>query len=68
MAAQNTDAKTAEFMTPGEVARRFRVDAKTVTRWAKDGKIKSFRTPGGHRRFYAAEIESLIKNGETRNV
>lgn len=40
-----------ELMTPGEVAKLFRVDPKTVTRWANAGKIPSMKTPGGHRRF-----------------
>ena len=39
------------LLTPGEVATLFRVDPKTVTRWASAGRIGSIRTPGGHRRF-----------------
>ncbi|HEX8866244.1 MAG TPA: BldC family transcriptional regulator, partial [Lentzea sp.] len=38
------------LLTPGEVANLFRVDPKTVTRWATAGRIGSIRTPGGHRR------------------
>lgn len=49
-----------ELLTPTEVAKRFKVDPKTVTRWAKAGKISSFRTLGGHRRFKASEVERLI--------
>ena len=37
------------FGTPAEVAAMFRVDPKTVTRWAKAGKLTSIRTLGGHR-------------------
>lgn len=48
-----------ELMTPGEVARFFSVDSKTVTRWAKAGKIPSFRTIGGHRRYPRAKIEAM---------
>ena len=33
------------LMTPGEVAAMFRVDPKTVTRWASAGRIGSIRTP-----------------------
>lgn len=43
-------AKEKPF-TPQEIAKLFSVDPKTVTRWAAAGKIPSFRTPGGHRRF-----------------
>jgi excisionase family DNA binding protein len=49
-----------ELLTPGEVAKRFRVDPKTVTRWAAAGRISSIRTPGGHRRFRRSEVEALL--------
>jgi excisionase family DNA binding protein len=49
------------LLTPQEVAIRFRVDPKTVSRWAKTGKLKSIRTLGGHRRYYEDEVEALIK-------
>ena len=38
----------------------FRVDPKTVTRWASAGRIGSIRTPGGHRRFRETEVRSLL--------
>ncbi|EWC63449.1 excisionase/Xis, DNA-binding [Actinokineospora spheciospongiae] len=47
-------------MTPGEVAALFRVDPKTVTRWATAGRIGSIRTPGGHRRFRESEVRTLL--------
>jgi excisionase family DNA binding protein len=49
-----------DLLTPSEVARRFKVDPKTVTRWANAGKLSSFKTLGGHRRFKASEVEALI--------
>jgi excisionase family DNA binding protein len=49
-----------ELLTPGEVAVMFRVNPKTVTRWARAGKISVVRTLGGHRRFRASEIERFI--------
>jgi excisionase family DNA binding protein len=52
-------------MTPGEVATLFRVDPKTVTRWAVAGRIGSVRTPGGHRRFRESEVRALLR-GEPR--
>ncbi|MGW4423497.1 BldC family transcriptional regulator, partial [Streptosporangium sp. NPDC004631] len=39
------------LLTPTEVAIMFRVDPKTVTRWAKAGRLTSIRTLGGHRRY-----------------
>lgn len=50
------------MLSPGEVARRFGVDPKTVIRWADSGQIEHIRTPGGHRRFPAAAVEKLLKN------
>lgn len=49
-----------ELLTPGEVAKMFRVDPKTVTRWAKAGRLSSIRTLGGHRRYRAAEVRRLL--------
>lgn len=49
------------LLTPSEVAALFRVDPKTVTRWAKAGKISSIRTLGGHRRYIEAEIRQLLQ-------
>jgi excisionase family DNA binding protein len=49
------------FLTPGEVAALFRVDPKTVTRWAAAGRISSIRTPGGHRRFRESEVRALLE-------
>ena len=53
------------LLTPGEVASLFRVDPKTVTRWAAAGRISSIRTPGGHRRFREAEVRALLEGGRT---
>ena len=49
-----------QLLTPGEVAALFRVDPKTVTRWATAGRIGSIRTPGGHRRFRESEVKALL--------
>ena len=49
-----------ELLTPAEVAAMFRVNPKTVTRWARAGKISAIRTLGGHRRFRASEIRGLL--------
>ena len=55
-----TIEKPEQLLTPGEVALMFRVDPKTVTRWASTGRIGSIRTPGGHRRFRESEIHDLL--------
>ena len=55
-----TDAEV--LLTPSEVASLFRVDPKTVTRWAKAGKLTSIRTLGGHRRYRESEVSELLKS------
>ena len=52
--------ETPELLTPREVASAFAVDPKTVTRWANDGKLRSIRTPGGHRRFLADDVHRFL--------
>ena len=52
---------THRLLTPGEVAALFRVDPKTVTRWAEAGKIGSIKTPGGHHRFRESEVRALLE-------
>ena len=47
--------------SPSEVASMFRVDPKTVTRWAQDGKLSYMRTLGGHRRYPRHEVIELLK-------
>lgn len=57
----NTPTPEAEaLLTPAEVAAMFRVDPKTVTRWAKAGKLSSIRTLGGHRRYRESEVKELL--------
>ena len=65
------DPDPDQLLTPSEVAALFRVDPKTVTRWAKAGKLTSIRTLGGHRRYRATEVHALLdaqsgsRGGET---
>ncbi|MCI0634854.1 MAG: BldC family transcriptional regulator [Actinobacteria bacterium] len=49
------------LLTPSEVAALFRVNPKTVTRWARAGKLTAIRTLGGHRRFRASEIRKCLE-------
>jgi excisionase family DNA binding protein len=56
------------LLTPAEVAAMFRVDPKTVTRWAKAGKITAIRTLGGHRRYRQSEVQALLKSIPNRGA
>lgn len=44
----------------GEVARLAGVTVPTIRNWERDGKIESFRTPGGQRRFRATDVAALL--------
>jgi excisionase family DNA binding protein len=56
------------LLTPSEVAAMFRVNPKTVTRWARAGKISAVRTLGGHRRFRASEIRHFLDTVDEADI
>jgi excisionase family DNA binding protein len=49
-----------ERLALGEASRVLGVDPDTLRRWADEGRIPAFTTPGGHRRFERRAIERLI--------
>jgi excisionase family DNA binding protein len=55
-------AQDGRVLTPSEVGRMFHVDKKTVCRWADAGRLPSFRTLGGHRRFREADVLAAMEN------
>lgn len=55
-----TERDSDPVLTPGQVADLFRVDPRTVVRWAKAGRIPSFRTPGGHHRFRTSAVRPYL--------
>jgi excisionase family DNA binding protein len=57
---------TSGLMTPAEVAALFGVNPKTVQRWAQTGRLSSIKTPGGHRRYRAAEVYALLAESPTQ--
>jgi excisionase family DNA binding protein len=65
---KNVAENGERLLTPAEVASMFRVDPKTVTRWAKAGKLSSIRTLGGHRRYRESEIKGLLQDSTTGRV
>jgi excisionase family DNA binding protein len=56
------------LLLPEEFAALFRVNRKTVIRWAKAGKIRSVRTPGinghGHLRLFREDADKLLRGEE----
>jgi excisionase family DNA binding protein len=47
------------YLRAAEVADILHVSPKTVSRWAKEGKLPFLKTLGGHRRYPEAEIRQL---------
>lgn len=68
MAQLKVQTESEALLTPSEVATLFRVDPKTVTRWAKAGKLASIRTLGGHRRYRESEVRSLLAGNTTETA
>lgn len=48
------------LFTTHDVANILHVDKSTVKRWTDEGKLKCFRTPGGHRKFRSEDLYNFI--------
>ena len=68
MKVSNFSRDHETLLTPAEVASLFRVDPKTVTRWAKAGKRTAVRTLGGHRRYRQSEVQSLLNSNTGKGL
>ena len=55
---------TRSPLKSGDVARIFKVHPSTVIEWADSGKLASFRTPGGQRRFWPEDVEAFLAPSE----
>jgi excisionase family DNA binding protein len=60
VAAQRTGGEAPGYLLPAEVADLLSVSPKTVSRWAKEGKLPFMKTLGGHRRYPEAEVRKLL--------
>jgi excisionase family DNA binding protein len=63
--AAKTSAKDPGWMTLTEACRLLGVSPSTVRRWADSGLVRTFVTPGGHRRFSRAGLESMLPDRPT---
>ncbi len=64
MAEAPTPSPNGAYIKTAEAARILRVSPKTVSRWAKEGKLPHVVTLGGHRRFPADEIQAIARRLE----
>ncbi len=53
-----------QLLRTADVAALFQVSERTVSEWARRGRIPSVRTPGGHRRYPADEVRQLLRETE----
>jgi excisionase family DNA binding protein len=56
------------YLTTAEVAELLQVSPKTITRWAREGKLPHSRTVGGHRRYPREDIRDLAIELKRRSV
>jgi len=56
------------LLRTSDVALLFQVSERTVSEWARRGRVPSVRTPGGHRRYPAEQIRQLFADGRTELV
>jgi excisionase family DNA binding protein len=54
-----------EYLKPAEIAAMLRVNARTVKRWAQQGKLDGFQTPGGHWRITEESVWAMQRSGAT---
>jgi excisionase family DNA binding protein len=50
----------SRLLSTGQVALLFQVSRRSVNAWARNGKIPSLSTPGGHRRFRVGDVRALL--------
>jgi excisionase family DNA binding protein len=62
----STATDMPNYLRTAEVAAILHVSPKTVSRWAKEGKLPFLRTLGGHRRYPAAAIRQLAQGLQVR--
>lgn len=53
-----------QILSTSEVADLFGVTPEAVRGWADAGKLPSFRTPGGQRKFHRSKVEAFIAEQE----
>jgi excisionase family DNA binding protein len=64
--SRNAATDTPSYLRTAEVAEILYVSPKTVSRWAKEGRLPFLKTLGGHRRYPAAKIRQLADQLQVR--
>jgi excisionase family DNA binding protein len=58
-ASASPSGRTARWLSLGPASRLLGIDPDTLRRWADQGRVPAWTTPGGHRRFERSALERL---------
>ncbi len=58
--ASSAPLDSGRWLTLGQACRLLNVDESTLRRWADAGQVRTFRTPGGHRRFAEGDVREIM--------
>jgi excisionase family DNA binding protein len=58
--------RSRDWLSLGPASRQLGVDPDTLRRWADGGRVRSYATPGGHRRFARADLDRLQQSHRSR--
>jgi excisionase family DNA binding protein len=53
------ESPAASWLSITEASKRLNIHPATLRDWSDRGKIRTFRTPGGHRRFSGGDVDAL---------
>ena len=56
---RNLESPAASWLSINEASKRLNIHPATLRDWSDRGKIRTFRTPGGHRRFSGEDVDAL---------
>ncbi len=55
-------------LSPSDAATYLGVHEYTLKRWAREGKVTGFRTPGGHWRFSKPDLDAFLTAGRSESA
>ena len=64
--ASRQSRRDPQWLTLGEASRLLGVSTATIRRWSDAGRLRTFTTPGGHRRFARSALERLLPSQRDR--